>query len=70
MRHRPQAGQQKPTIGTIIAINETTKEDFDVDVGTRLLFGKFSGQEVEIDGEKLMILEMDEAFAILRENTE
>ena len=63
----PHAGKTKPTIGEIVAINETTKEDFNVDIGTKLLFGKFSGTEVEIDGEKLMILEMDEAFAILRD---
>lgn len=63
----PDAGKTKPTIGEIVAINETTKEDFGVDVGTKLLFGKFSGTEVELDGEKMLILEMDEAFAILRD---
>jgi chaperonin GroES len=63
----PAAGKEKPTVGTIVAINDTTKEDFNVDVGTNLLFGKFSGTEVEIDGEKLLILEMDEVFAIIRD---
>jgi len=63
----PDAGKSKPTIGEIVAINDETKEDFKVDIGTKLLFGKFSGNEVELDGEKLLIIEMDEAFAILRE---
>jgi len=62
----PSAGQEKPTIGVIVSINETTKDDFNVDVGTSLLFGKYSGTEVEVDGEKLLIIEMDEAFAIIR----
>ena len=63
----PSAGKEKPTVGEIVAINETTKEDFNVDVGTKILFGKFAGTEIEIDGEKLLIIEMDEAFAILRD---
>ena len=63
----PDAAKEKPTIGVIVAINETTKEDFNVDVGTRILFGKFAGTEVVIEKEKLLILEIDEAFAIVRE---
>lgn len=63
----PDAAKEKPTIGVIVAINETTKEDFNVDVGTRILFGKFAGTEVVIEKEKLLILEIDEAFAIIRE---
>lgn len=63
----PDAAKEKPTVGTIVAVNETTKEDFKVDVGTKLLFGKYSGTEVVLDNQKLLILEIDEAFAILRE---
>ncbi len=63
----PDASKEKPTVGTIVAVNETTKDDFKVDVGTKLLFGKYSGTEVTLDGQKLLILEIDEAFAILRE---
>ena len=63
----PNTSKEKPTLGTITALNETTKEDFGVDVGTKLLFGKFSGTEIEIDDEKLLILEMDEALAIIRD---
>lgn len=63
----PSAGKEKPTVGTIVSINETTKEDFNVDVGTNLLFGKYSGTEIELEGEKLLIIEMDEAFAIIRD---
>ena len=63
----PDAGKEKPTVGTIVAINDITKEDFNVDVGTKILFGKFAGTEVELEGEKFLIIEMDEAFGILRE---
>ena len=63
----PSANKEKPTIGIIVAINETTKDDYHVDVDTNLLFGRFSGTEVEVDGEKLLIIEMDDVFAIIRD---
>lgn len=63
----PDAAKEKPSVGVIVAVNDTTKEDFNVDVGTKLLFGKYSGTEVTLDGQKLLILEIDEAFAIIRE---
>lgn len=44
-----------------------TKEDFNVDIGTKIVFGKYAGTELEIEGQKLLILEMDEAFGILRD---
>ena len=63
----PGSAANKPTVGVIVAVNDTTKEDFQIDVGTKVLFGKFSGTEVDLDGEKLLILEVDEAFAIIRD---
>lgn len=63
----PDSSKEKPSIGTIVSINETTKEDFNVDIGTRIVFGKYAGTELEIEGEKLLILEMDEAFGIIRD---
>lgn len=63
----PSGAADKPTVGEIVAVNDVTKEDFNIDVGTKLLYGKFSGTEVEIDGEKFLILEVDEAFAIVRD---
>lgn len=63
----PDSSKEKPSIGTIVSINETTKEDFNVDLGTRIVFGKYAGTELEIEGEKLLILEMDEAFGIIRD---
>lgn len=62
----PEASKEKPTVGVIVAVNETTIQDFKVNIGTKLLFGKFTGTEVEIEREKLLIIEMDEVFAIVR----
>jgi chaperonin GroES len=63
----PSANKEKPTIGTIVAINDTTRDDFNVEVGTKLLFGKFAGTEITVDNESLLILEIDEALAIIRD---
>lgn len=63
----PDAAKEKPSIGEIKFLNNETKEDFNVDVGTRVLFGKFSGTELELDGQKYLIVEMDELFGILRD---
>ena len=63
----PNADKEKPSVGVIVAVNDTTREDFGVDVGTKLIFGKYAGTEIELDGERLLIIEMDEAFAIVRD---
>ena len=63
----PDSSKETPSIGTIVAINDTTKEDYNVDVGTKVVFGKFAGTEISIDKEKLLIIEMDEIFGILRD---
>ena len=49
----PTAAAEKPSIGTIVSINETTKEDFNVDIGTKIVFGKYAGTELEIEGQKI-----------------
>ena len=63
----PDSSKETPSIGTIVAINDITKEDYNVDVGTKVVFGKFAGTEISIDKEKLLIIEMDEIFGILRD---
>jgi len=63
----PDAAKEKPSVGEIKFVNEMTKEDFGVDVGTKVVFGKYAGTELELDKEKYLIIEMDELFGILRD---
>lgn len=63
----PDSSKETPSVGVIVAINEATKEDYNVDLGTKVVFGKYAGTELEIEKEKLLILEMDEVFGILRD---
>src|SRR5262245_50757536 len=58
----PDTAQEKPMEGEVIAVGpgargeEGKVQPFDVKTGDRVLFGKWSGTEIKIDGEELMIL--------------
>ena len=58
----PDSAQEKPSEGEVIAVGEGNRDDagnriaLDVKVGDRVLFGKWSGTEVKIDGEDLLIM--------------
>lgn len=67
----PDTAKEKPQQGTVIAAGSgTTKEDgkripLDVTAGDTILFGKYSGQEVKLDGEEYLIMKEDEVLAII-----
>jgi len=63
----PDSSKETPSVGSIISINEMTKEDFNVDIGTKVVFPKYAGTEITLDKEKLLIIEMDELFGIIRD---
>ena len=67
----PDTAKEKPQEGEVIAIGNGKRLDDDkvvpVDVkpGDRILFGKYSGSEIKIDGEEHLILREDEILGIL-----
>ena len=67
----PDTAKEKPQEGEVIAVGEGKyKEDgsrqtLDVKVGDRVLFGKYSGSEIKIDGEELMMMREDEILGII-----
>jgi chaperonin GroES len=69
----PDTAKEKPQQGKVIAAGKgKVKEDgkvipLDVKEGDTILFGKYSGQEIKIDGEELLILREDEVLAVLEE---
>ena len=58
----PDTAQEKPMEGEVIAVGPGTRDDtgrlhpLDVNAGDRVLFGKWSGTEVKLEGEDLMIM--------------
>jgi len=69
----PDTAQEKPMEGEILAIGSGHKADdgtvtpLDVAVGDKVLFGKWSGTEVKIDGEDLLIMKESDILGVLVE---
>jgi chaperonin GroES len=67
----PDTAQEKPQEGEIVAVGPGARgEDGkihapDVKVGDRVLFGKWSGTEVKIDGQELMIMKESDVMGVL-----
>ncbi|MFN6952412.1 MAG: co-chaperone GroES [Albidovulum sp.] len=67
----PDNAKEKPSEGEIIAVGEGNRDDdgdripLDVKVGDRVLFGKWSGTEVKVDGEDLIIMKESDIMGIL-----
>ena len=67
----PDSAKKKPTEGEVVAVgngrtlDSGEKNALSVKVGDRVLFSKYGGNEVTIDGEDLTILDEDQVYAIL-----
>ena len=67
----PDSAKEKPQEGEVIAVGKGKRlEDgkvvpLDVQPGDRILFGKYSGCEIKLDGEEYMIMREDEVLGIL-----
>ncbi|MFI4988716.1 MAG: co-chaperone GroES [Alphaproteobacteria bacterium] len=67
----PDTAKEKPQEGEIIAVGPGARDDsgklvpLDVRVGDRVLFGKWSGTEVKIDGEELLIMKESDVMGII-----
>jgi chaperonin GroES len=67
----PDTAKEKPQRGEILAVgngkllDNGTKVALDVKVGDKILFGKYTGTEIKIDGEEVLILREDEVLAVL-----
>ena len=67
----PDSAKEKPQQGKVISAgNGKSKDDgkripLDVKAGDRILFGKYSGTDIRIDGEDVLILREDEVLAVL-----
>jgi len=67
----PDTAKEKPQEGEVLAVgngkilDNGTKLALDVKVGNKILFGKYTGTEIKIDGEDVLILREDEVLAVL-----
>ena len=67
----PDTAKEKPQEGEVLAVGNGkvlesgTKVPMDVKAGDKVLFGKYSGTDIKIDGEEYLILREDEVLAVI-----
>ena len=67
----PDTAAEKPIQGKIVAIGkgkileDGTVRPLDVKVGDKILFGKYSGTEVKVDGEDLLVMREEDVMAVI-----
>jgi chaperonin GroES len=66
----PDSAKEKPAEGEVVAVGPGKAADngnliaMNVKVGDKVLFGKYAGQEVKVDGEELLVMREDDIIAI------
>ena len=67
----PDSAKEKPQEGEVLAVGQGKRLDdgklvpLDVKVGDKILFGKYSGNEIKIEGEECMIMREDEILGVI-----
>jgi len=67
----PDSAKEKPQEGEVVAAGagkykeDGSRQALDVKEGDRVLFGKYSGSEIKIDGEELLIMREDEILGVI-----
>jgi chaperonin GroES len=67
----PDSAKEKPQQGKVVAVGSGKVKDdggriqLDVKAGDHILFGKYSGQEIKLDGDEYLIMREDEVLAII-----
>ena len=68
----PDTAKEKPQEGEVVAVGPGARDEsgkvqpLDVRAGDRILFGKWSGSEVKIDGEELLIMKESDVMGVLK----
>ena len=69
----PDTAQEKPMEGEIVAVGPGPRDErgtvvpLDVEKGDRILFGKWSGTEVKLDGEDLLIMKESDVMGVIED---
>ncbi|QNN57977.1 co-chaperone GroES [Diaphorobacter ruginosibacter] len=67
----PDSAAEKPDQGEVVAVGPGKRDDkgaliaLNVKVGDRVLFGKYSGQSVKVNGDELLVMKEDDLFAVV-----
>jgi chaperonin GroES len=67
----PESAAEKPDQGEVLAVGPGKRDDkgtqnaLDVKVGDRVLFGKYAGQTVKVDGDELLVMREEDIMAVV-----
>ena len=67
----PDTAKEKPSEGKVVAVGKGKVNDdgkltaLDVKVGDKILFGKYSGTEVKVDGDELVVMREEDVMAVI-----
>lgn len=67
----PDSAKEKPQEGEVVAVGQGKRSDdgklipLDVKAGDRILFGKYSGSDIKMDGEEYLIMREDEVLGVI-----
>lgn len=62
----PDNAKEKPSNGKVIAVSSEVKEDGLVNEGDTVVFGKYSGTEITLDGSEHLVMDVDDILGILK----
>ena len=71
----PDTAKEKPQQGTVMSVGNGNVNDdgkrvpLDVKAGDRILFGKYAGQEITLDGQEYFIMKEDDVLAVIEGHT-
>ena len=69
----PDTAKEKPSQGKVVAVGNGKKTEdgkvipLEVKVGDKILFGKYAGTEIKIEGKEYLMMREDEVFAVIEE---
>lgn len=62
----PDSAKEKPLKGEVVAVgNGTKEEEMVVKAGDQVLYGKYAGTEIEVEGDKLLIMRQSDILAVI-----
>ncbi|MBO5779711.1 MAG: co-chaperone GroES [Muribaculaceae bacterium] len=62
----PDSAKEKPLKGTVVAVGNGTKdEEMVVKEGDTVLYGKYAGTEIDVEGEKMLIMRQNDILAVV-----
>ena len=63
----PDSAKEKPLRGEVLAVGNGTKdEEMVLKAGDQVLYGKYAGTELELDGEKFLIMRQSDVLAVIK----